>query len=452
MKRIIAIILAAIMVFSIAACAAKQTSDEPQTDAVQNDAQASTEAENTADDTAESTEPVTINLWSQFSDPNSTDGNYIAFYEALDALKTAMPEVNVVHEGTEQEAYKVKMKTSMAANELPDVFFNWGSATIKPYVDAELVLPLNDYLDDATMSRLLGGTTDNFTFDGKIYGLPYSVAVASLYANTALFEQYGLTIPTNYEELVTAVETFKENGITPIALGENTLWPGLMIYGIMAIRMAGTEYFNQAMSGTATFQTEELIQAAQYLQNLSEMGAFGDSVMSTSQDDAVAMIKQGKAAMMFMGSWLNGDCEADDSLVKGQVDVIKFPLLDGGSDNINEFHGGCGEGFFVSASTEHPKEAAAVVAFITEYMSKVQYAAGSGMPAWSADLSDVSDLNRLSVEIAELTADATGYVYWLDTISEGSAADSLKNEIAELIALQQTPEQFCADLDAIYLK
>ena len=26
------------------------------------------------------------------------------------------------------------------------------------------------------------------------------------------------------------------------------------------------------------------------------------------------------------------------------------------------------------------------------------------------------------------------------------------NNIAELIALQQTPEQFCADLDAIYLK
>ena len=43
-------------------------------------------------------------------------------------------------------------------------------------------------------------------------------------------------------------------------------------------------------------------------------------------------------------------------------------------------------------------------------------------------------------------------MYWLDTISEGSAADSLKNEIAELIALQQTPEQFCADLDEIYLK
>ena len=112
MKRIIAIILAAIMVFSMAACAAKQTSDEPKSDVAQNDTQTSTDTESIE----EGAKPVTINLWSQFSDPNSTDGNYIAFYEALDALKTAMPEVNVVHEGTEQEAYKVKMKTSMPTN------------------------------------------------------------------------------------------------------------------------------------------------------------------------------------------------------------------------------------------------------------------------------------------------------------------------------------------------
>ena len=97
MKRIIAIILAAIMVFSMAACAAKQTSDEPKSDVAQNDTQTSTDTESIE----EGAKPVTINLWSQFSDPNSTDGNYIAFYEALDALKTAMPEVNVVHEGTE---------------------------------------------------------------------------------------------------------------------------------------------------------------------------------------------------------------------------------------------------------------------------------------------------------------------------------------------------------------
>ena len=94
----------------------------------------------------ESEEKVTITLWSQFSDPNSTDGNYVAFYNALEAIKTDMPNVEVIHEGTESESYKVKLKTAMAGNELPDVFFNWGAGTMKPYVDAELVLPLDEYM------------------------------------------------------------------------------------------------------------------------------------------------------------------------------------------------------------------------------------------------------------------------------------------------------------------
>ena len=140
-------------------------------------------------------EKVTINVWSQFSDPNSTDGNYAAFYNALESIKEDLPNIEVVHEGTESESYKVKLKTAMAGNELPDVFFNWGAGTMKPYVDAGLVLPLDDYMTDEVKDKILGGTLDNFTFDGKVYGYPYSVAVASLYVNTELFEENNVKIP-----------------------------------------------------------------------------------------------------------------------------------------------------------------------------------------------------------------------------------------------------------------
>ena len=76
--------------------------------------------------------------------------------------------------------------------------------------------------------------------------------------------------------------------------------------------------------------------------------------MGTSEDDAVAAFKQGRAAMMFMGSWLNGDCEAEDAAVKGKISVIKFPVIEGGKGTIDEFHGGSGETFLVSSSCEHP--------------------------------------------------------------------------------------------------
>lgn len=394
-------------------------------------------------------EKVTINVWSQFSDPNSTDGNYVAFYNALESIKEDLPNIEVVHEGTESESYKVKLKTAMAGNELPDVFFNWGAGTMKPYVDAGLVLPLDDYMTDEAKDKILGGTLDNFTFDGKVYGYPYSVAVASLYVNTELFEENNVKIPENYDEFLEAVDTFKEKGITPISLGEKDLWPGLMIYGIHAIRMAGAEAFNAALNGEASYDTPELQEAAKLVQELAAKGGFGENAMGTSEDDAVAAFKQGKAAMMFMGSWLNGDCEADDAAVKGKISVIKFPVIDGGKGTIDEFHGGAGETFLVSSNTEHPEEAAEVAQYICEKMSKDQYLAGSGMPAWEADMGDTSDVNRLSQEIADLTADATGYVYWLDSLTGGSKADTLMNEIAKLIDGSVTPEDFCKNLQAL---
>lgn len=388
---------------------------------------------------------VTITLWSQFSDPNSTDGNYAAFYHALESIKTDMPDINVVHEGTESESYKVKLKTAMAGNELPDVFFNWGSGTMKPFVDAGLVLSLDEYMTDDIKSRILGGTLDNFTFDGKVYGYPYSVAVASLYINTELFEQNHVKVPETYDEFLDAVDAFKSAGVTPISLGEKDLWPGLMIFGIHAIRMAGADAFNAALTGEASYDTPELVKAAKLVQELSVRGGFGESALGTSEDDAVAAFKQGKAAMMFMGSWLNGDCEAEDAAVKGKIDVIKFPVIEGGKGNSEEFHGGSGETFLVSSNTEHPVEAAAVAQYICEKMSKDQYLAGSGMPAWEADMGEAA-VNRLSSEIANLTKDATGYVYWLDSVTGGSKADTLMDEISKLIANTETPEEFCKNL------
>lgn len=159
LKRAVSIVISAAMVFSLTACgngnsAQTSTSAEAKSEA-SGDADTAATDTGAAEGDEASGEQVTINLWSQFSDPNSTDGNYVAFYNALESIKTDMPNINVVHEGTESESYKVKLKTAMAGNELPDVFFNWGAGTMKPYVDAGLVLPLDEYMTDDVKGRIL---------------------------------------------------------------------------------------------------------------------------------------------------------------------------------------------------------------------------------------------------------------------------------------------------------
>ena len=74
-------------------------------------------------------EKIKISMWSQFSDPNSKDGGFIGFYKALDATKAKFPNVEIEHTGIGGEAYKTKIKTASAANELPDIFFSWGEVS-----------------------------------------------------------------------------------------------------------------------------------------------------------------------------------------------------------------------------------------------------------------------------------------------------------------------------------
>ena len=214
LKKMTGLLMSVVLAASLAGCGsgAQESGNAPAAESTTQEDSPAAEGNSGAEDAGESEtadaaggETVTITLWSQFSDSNSTDGNYVAFYNALESIKTDMPNVNVVHEGTESESYKVKLKTAMAGNELPDVFFNWGAGTMAPYVEAGLVLPMDDYITDEVSARILGGTLDNFTFDGKMYGYPYSVAVASLYVNTELFEQNNVKIPETYDEFLEAV-------------------------------------------------------------------------------------------------------------------------------------------------------------------------------------------------------------------------------------------------------
>lgn len=442
MKKVLSLLMCLVLLFSFAACN-KKAETKTITEAT------TVPAVTTEAGAIESTEkePVTLNIWSQFADPKSTDGNFIAFYKALDGIKTALPYITLVHEGTANDPYKTKIKTSMAADELPDIFFTWGLGFAQPIVEAGLALPLDEYIDAETMSKLIPGTLTNFTFDGKVYGLPYSVATANLYCNKELFDQYGLNLPETYDDLLNAVKVFNENGITPFALGEQGLWPGLMAYGIMAERAVGAAAFNDMLLGKASYDTPEMVAGAQKFKELVDMKAFGESPLGTSYDDSVNAFMTGQAAMMYMGTWVNGQFEADDSEIKGKTVVVKFPTIPGGIGTADEFLGGCGETFMISANTKNKEAAVEAIKYICETMSKEQYLAGSGAPAWVADdMGDASALNPLSIQTSALAQEGTGFVYWLDVVTNATDAQTLMNSIAALIAGELTPEDFCKEL------
>ncbi|MFU7517936.1 extracellular solute-binding protein, partial [Clostridium sp. HCS.1] len=92
-------------------------------------------------------EPITLtmrHIWTQKSyNTNGSIGE-----EVIQEWNENNPNIQIKSEIVENERYKTKIKTAIATNELPDIFFSWGSGFSKPFVESGKVLNLNPYLDN----------------------------------------------------------------------------------------------------------------------------------------------------------------------------------------------------------------------------------------------------------------------------------------------------------------
>lgn len=92
--------------------------------------------------------------------------------------------VQIEAEATENEAYKIKIKTAIFANEAPDIFESWGAGFYQTFVDSGKVLALEDYLNDGTKDKLVDdGAFTYLTYNEKIYGISYITGIGSLFVN-----------------------------------------------------------------------------------------------------------------------------------------------------------------------------------------------------------------------------------------------------------------------------
>lgn len=389
-----------------------------------------------------------VTVWTLWTD-GTDDVNAVAFRKALESAKTDLPGIVIEHDGIANESYKTKIKTAIAADEQPDVFFAWGAGFVKPFVDAGKILPLDEYLTDGTSDRIKGGANTNFTFGGKTYGLTFSQWVASLFCNQELFDKYGVKIPETYDELLTAVEVFNENGIIPITVGEKDLWPGMFWQNAFAVRTAGADASNAALAGEGSFDTPDFVKSAQLLKDLVKAGGFVNGALGLDSNEAGALLLEGKAAMYFMGNWFAGDIAGHDSDLISNIKAARFPTIENGKGDNTQYLGGSIDGLCVSKTANNLDAATTVVKYLMEQVSRNLAEVGEGIPTWDTD--DVVSLksNPVVSQVKELIGNSTGYVLAWDTFLSGADADDHKNYVAELFGQNLSAEEFASKMQAI---
>ncbi len=392
-------------------------------------------------------ESANVRVWTLWTDPTK-DSNAAYFYKVLESAKTDLTNITIEHDATENESYKTKLKTAIAANEAPDVFYSWGAGFTKPFVDAGKVLPLDDFISSLGEAKILPGATDFFKFDNKTYGIPYSKWVAVLYCNKELFEQNGVKLPATYDELLTAVKAFRAQNITPITVGGKDRWPAMFFQNALALRTAGAQTCVDALNKTASFDQPVFIESAAKLKELVDAKAFNDGCLGLTNDESNVPFLQGEIPMHYIGNWLVGNIIGKDSKIADKVTCIPFPTVSGGKGTAEEFFGGSIEGFCVSASTENKNASMMTAGYLSETMAKLT-AMDGGLATWNVEGVDESKVNLVAKQVKDMTANAKSYVLAWDTFLEGADAEAHKNLVAEIFAGKKTPEEFAKEMQKL---
>lgn len=382
--------------------------------------------------------PQTINWWTiQTGDPLKPIWQQIA-----DDYTKLHSNVKIVITPLENEAFKSKLTTVTQSGNPPDLFQSWGGGVLKQQIDASLVKDLT--ADTSSwIGNLTAAAVQPYSFDGKVYGIPWDVGMVGFWYNKDHFATAGITdIPATWADFLAAVGKLKAKGITPIGLAGADKWPGHFYWAYLAIRTAGLDALKQAAVDN-DFSHPDFVTAGQHLKELVDMQPFQKGFLAAkydTPDGQAAAVGNGTAALELMGQWAPSTEESASASKKGLGDKLgffTFPAVDGGKGKATDAFGG-GNGFAIGKNA--PPATVDFLKFILSVDNQRKGAAVGGLLPTAKGAEDALKDPNVKTVAATLAA-ATGFQLYLDQAYAPAVGAQVNDSVAELIAGKATPQQ-----------
>ena len=384
-------------------------------------------------------EQITLQLWSIATE---SDASHQAFVDAIAAYEAAHPNVKIEHNATENEAYKTKIKAAMSSGEdLPDIFFTWGMGFLKDFVDAGRVVCLDDSYP-AYEAELPKAMTTNVTYDGKMYGVPYTMSLVTLYANMDILAEVGYDhIPATFEEMMECCDKLVAAGKIPFGVSGKELWCLSEYVEPLVIKSVGGENLKAMYNGEKSWNDEGVIAAIAAFQDMKNKGYFDPSADALGNDEVKNNFIAGKYAFYQNGSWNNADI---GSKAQFAVQAGTFPVLNP-DVTLYQMIGGPNNTLAVTETSEHKDLAVAAAFELARFMSDADYKSGANLPCWAADPN--AEVNELIQAAADMASKAADMVLFGDNFLSAEAQKPYLDYIEAAWAGDVTPQEYVDGLD-----
>lgn len=438
LKKVIGAGVACLMTMSLAACNGNTTTATP-TEAAKTEAQQGGAA-GSGETPAPAGEQKVIRLFHRFPDDpcNAFIEKKIAEYEA------AHPEIDIQITSAQNQPYKEKIKVVVGSDECPDIFFSWGGEFSERFIRENLIMDLTPYMDaEWTDSLLQTQMVEYTTDDGMIYGVPFRMDAKLFFYNKDIFEAQGLKAPETWDEFMAVCEALKGAGITPIAEGNQDLWPACHYVGTLNQLLVSDEVRAKDYNAkTGEFTDPGYVKALDYYYQMVQYMNTG--VNGQTHDMARLGFTQGQTAMLY------AELVEITNVVQENADLnwgmFNFPLIEG--DGNPDLVSGSPEGFVISSKTQYPDEC---VEFLKWFLGPEVGAAQAEEVGWfNASKGVEKNLTDESlIEAYEVMAHAVEMGPWFDSSLYSTVCDAYLTAISDVTNGDVTPEEAMVKIQAV---
>lgn len=248
-------------------------------------------------------EPVTIS----FQTWNPGDDVYI--HEIIESFEAEHPNIKVEYIYMPYSDHIADMQIKMNNGEGPDVYGMQTGATYNEFRQYEV--DLTPYAEaswgEGWKSKFLDFCMELLDTDGQYFGMPLGLTYAGfIWADVEKLNSYGLSVPTNYDELVEVCAALRENGELPLVIGAKDDWINIDTFLNIANDIGGDKIYS-AIEGEVSFTDEDIVKAFEIWQNMFTNGVFQDGVLGVNMyNDTTDLWEFGDAALALNGSWACG--------------------------------------------------------------------------------------------------------------------------------------------------
>ena len=303
-KKVMALVLASAMVFSMAACGGDSGSS------------GETKKEDSGDSGESDGGELSVSIWDTNQEPGLKE--ILADFTEETGIKTKLTVVK-------WDEYWTMLEAGAQGGSLPDVFWMHSNESER-YMSNDMLLDLtdkiaeSDKIDPENYPEDIWGL---YTYDDKYYAVPKDVDTIALWYNKTMFDEAGLAYPTadwTWDDVSEAAKKLTKDDGSQYGLAVRNDNNQAGYYNLVYDNGGYIINEDKTKSG---WDDPKTIEAMKTLEGWIKDGVM-PSIETMSENGEDVLFQSGKVAMVLQGSWMVA-AYRDNEYTAANCDLVELP-------------------------------------------------------------------------------------------------------------------------------